>query len=79
MIDNHEIVTKLGPGVCSKLRTKTIYLNVDYRGAADEPGCGGTAAFWCLKTFECLGPDDLPVNPQDCRSGRGCAIVLPEI
>jgi hypothetical protein len=56
-----------------------MYLNVDYRREADEPGCGGTAVFWCLKTQECLGPDDVQANPDACRSPRGCAVVLPEV
>ena len=71
--------SSLQPGVCSKLRTKTMYLNVDYRREADVPGCGGTAVFWCLKTQECLGPDDVQANPDACRSPRGCAVVLPEV
>jgi hypothetical protein len=70
--------SKLGPAVCTKLRTKTMYLNVDYRSDADEPGCGGTAAFWCLKTHGSLGPDDLPACPEDCGAGRACAVVVPE-
>lgn len=67
--------SSLGPEVCSKLRTKTMYLNVDYRRAPEEPGCSDTAVFWCLKTNSSLGPDDLPVSPEGCCSGRGCAVV----
>jgi hypothetical protein len=70
--------SKLGPGVCAKLRTKTMYLNVEYRSEADEPFCRDTAVFWCMKTQGCLGPDDLPVNPGECKAGRACAVVLPE-
>ena len=71
--------TTLRPGVCSKLRTKTMYLNVDYRSEGDEPGCNNTAVYWCLKTQQALGPDDNPVCPEDCRAGRGCAVILPEL
>jgi hypothetical protein len=73
------MTTRLGPGICSKLRTKTMYLNVDQREDAEEPGCNGTAIFWCLKTHECLGPDDQRATPEDCTSSRACAVVLPEV
>jgi hypothetical protein len=72
------MTSKLGPGVCTKLRTKTMYLNVEYRADAEEPGCGNTAVYWCLKTQQPLGPDDLPVSPEACGSGRRCAVVLPD-
>ena len=71
------MTSKLGPEVCSKLRTKTMYLNVDYRRDAEEAGPWNTAAFWCLKTHDCLGPDELPANPEACRMGRACAMVHP--
>jgi hypothetical protein len=71
--------SRLGPGICSQLRTKTMYMSVETRRDADEPGCGGTAIFWCLKTHECLGPDDLQANPDYCRAPRQCAQILPEV
>lgn len=63
------------PGICAKLRTKTMYLNVEWRHEPDEPGCSNSAVFWCLKTMEVLGPDDLPANPDACRAGRACAVL----
>ena len=69
------MTSPLGPDICEKLRTKTMYLNTDYRASADEPGGRGTAAFWCLKTHRPLGPDDLPACPEDCHAGRACAVV----
>jgi hypothetical protein len=73
------MTTRLGPGICSKLRTKTMYMNYEQRADADEPSVGGTAIFWCLKTHECLGPDDRQANPDSCRAPRDCAVVLPEV
>jgi hypothetical protein len=70
------VSSALGPGVCSKLRTKTMYLNIDYRREAEEPGGSNSAVFWCLKTNGTLGPDDLPANPGDCCAGRPCAVVF---
>jgi hypothetical protein len=29
-------------------------------------------AYWCTCTQKALGPDGNPVNPDSCRSGRGC-------
>jgi hypothetical protein len=69
---------KLDLGTCAKLRTKTMYLNVEYRSDGDEPGSRGTAVYWCLKTHGPLGPDELPVCPEDCRASRACAVVRPE-
>ncbi len=63
--------------VCPKLRTKTMYLNEDYRRHPDVPATFGTAAFWCLKTMSALGPDDLPADPESCRRNRGCCTLPP--
>jgi hypothetical protein len=71
------MTSKLGPWVCAKLRTKTMYLNVDYRSDGDEPGCNDTAVYRCLKTHDVIGPDGLPVSPGECAAGRGC-VVLPD-
>jgi hypothetical protein len=67
----------LGDHVCPELRTKTMYLTVDWRRTPDAEG-SSTAIFWCLKTHLPLGPDDLPANAGDCRAGRGCC-TLPRI
>ena len=66
-----------GPHVCPKLRTKTMYLNIEQRSAADETGCYGTAVFHCLKTMSPLGPDLLPATPEECVRGRACCELRP--
>lgn len=67
----------LGEHVCPELRTKTMYLNVDWRRRPDAEGFG-TAIYWCLKTHTNLGPDDNPANVRDCGAARGCC-TLPKI
>lgn len=61
-----------GKPICRFLRTKAAYV----------PGMRGdenplteshpTATYWCLRTLEVLGPDDLPVAPEECAAGRAC-------
>ncbi len=70
-------VRSLGAHVCPKLRTKTMYLNIEHRRAADEPESFGTAVFRCLKTMSPLGPDEAPASPEDCVRGRGCCDLPP--
>ncbi len=67
---------RLGDHVCPELRTKTMFLTVDWRRHPDAEG-SSTAIYWCLKTHLPLGPDDLPANVRDCQSGRGCCTLPP--
>ncbi len=69
---------RLGSHVCPDLRTKTMYLNEEARGDADETGQGCSAAFWCLKTMDAIGPDDRPIGPELCTRGRGCCGLPPQ-
>jgi hypothetical protein len=57
--------------VCPELRTKTMYLNVEWRRDPDVES-NGTAVYWCLKTGIALGPDSLPAVPRACDSRRAC-------
>lgn len=68
---------RLDDGVCPELRTKTMYLNVEWRRRPDAEG-RGTAIYWCLKTHLNLGPDDQPADPSSCRAARACC-TLPRI
>jgi len=31
-----------------------------------------TATYWCERTAESFGPDDVPGTPQTCQPGRSC-------
>lgn len=57
---------------CQHLRHKMMY--VDPRQAT--PGYvddgSDTRVFLCARTQEVLGPDDGPVGPDVCGTGRGC-------
>ena len=67
----------LGPDVCPELRTKTMYLNIAHRRHPDSDGGDNTAIYWCVKTFTALGPDDLPLGPEDCTRARACCTLRP--
>lgn len=60
---------------CQHLRHKMMY--VDPRQAT--PGYiddgSDTRVFLCARTHEVLGPDDGPVGPEVCGTGRGCARI----
>lgn len=57
---------------CLNIRHKLMY--VDDRQAL--PGMidtdSDTRIYFCMKTQEQIGPDDEPVGPKFCVSGRGC-------
>jgi hypothetical protein len=70
---------RLGAHVCPDLRTKTMYLNEEARGDADDSFGGRSHAFWCLKTMEAVGPDDRPIGPTLCGRDRACCGLPPEV
>jgi len=59
------------PQVCRLLRTKTAF-GADAAGALWKRGESTTAAYWCLGTMECFGPDEGYVHPHACAAGRRC-------
>jgi hypothetical protein len=58
---------------CLKLRTKRMYLNaiVDPDEATFYDNYD-TSAYWCGATQTGFGPDNQPVRPDVCCSGRLC-------
>ena len=59
------------PVVCRKLRTKLAFSSLE--GLGDwRHGDSTTAAYWCLRTMEPVGPDDSFSHPHSCQSGRAC-------
>jgi hypothetical protein len=54
------------------MRHKLMYCDERHavRGTVDPHS--STRVFFCIKTCDVLGPDEKPVHPQDCHSGRGC-------
>ncbi len=68
---------------CEHLCTKTMYMaseDMDLDRYEEVDGVE-TAAFWCVFTQTEFGPDEQPVAPETCRSGRKCCVprmVAPE-
>ena len=62
------------PSVCKLLRTKNAFAN--YGSDTDvEPwqlAESTTAVYWCLKTLQHAGPDDVYAHPHHCVAGRSC-------
>lgn len=56
---------------CRHLRTKRYYYGTTEE-VMEASELSTTAQFWCLRTMRVVGPDQGPVTPQTCRSGRGC-------
>ena len=57
---------------CAHIRHKLMYgeMNHSVRGMVDDSS--DTRVFFCVKTFEALGPDEQPVSPDECAPGRSC-------
>ena len=57
---------------CAHIRHKLMYSETSHtvRGMVDDSS--DTRVFFCIKTFEALGPDDRPVSPGECAPGRSC-------
>ncbi len=57
---------------CAHIRHKLMYSEQSHmaRGMVDDSS--DTRVFFCIKTFEGLGPDDQPVSPGACAPGRSC-------
>lgn len=64
--------------VCRLLRTKTAFGSFVGNLYAWQSGRSTTAVYWCLKTMETAGPDDLYTHPHNCRAGRHCFEREPE-
>jgi hypothetical protein len=64
--------SRVPEAICGDFRTKTMYLTVTERDFLEEDPHCHTAVFWCLRTQGAYGPDDREVDPERCRSTRGC-------
>lgn len=57
---------------CMNLRHKLMYCDERHMQIGMVDASSQTRVFFCTKTGESLGPDERPVHPHDCGSGRGC-------
>lgn len=57
---------------CKNIRHKLMYCDERHatRGMVDNTS--DTRTFFCIKTFDNLGPDNNPVDPEECSSSRSC-------
>ena len=63
--------TDPGQAPCAELRSKRwFFLKAPPRSA--EELMDGSNWCWCNLTSGRLGPDQEPVDPDDCVAGRGC-------
>lgn len=74
---------RLPADCCEHLCTKTMYMaseDMDLDRYEEIDGVE-TASFWCVFTQTAFGPDDQPVAPDACRTGRKCCVprmTVPE-
>ena len=58
--------------LCSRLRTKGMFVTGYDGPPPDMPFLPDTAVYWCNRSGWAMGPDDRPANPDRCAPGRGC-------
>lgn len=57
--------------VCRHLRTKMFYIS-EALGLRYMEKTMPSESYWCMKTMTATGPDDQPVEPDECGRGRRC-------
>ncbi|MCX5689610.1 MAG: hypothetical protein NTV94_07480 [Planctomycetota bacterium] len=57
---------------CLHLRHKLMYVDDRQKLPGMVDAESSTRIYFCTRTQEQLGPDDEPVNPQQCCDGRAC-------
>jgi len=57
---------------CLNLRHKLMYVDDRQNMPGMVDAESSTRIYFCMKTQEQLGPDDLPVCPKDCNGTRSC-------
>jgi hypothetical protein len=55
---------------CLNFRVKTDFYENDTEGRPEHEACPEFP--WCELTAREVGPDDRPVDREDCASGRSC-------
>jgi hypothetical protein len=60
---------KVSRNRCCNLRWKGLYIDAERNPAEDT---SEDTALWCLRTFNCLGPDGKVVDQFECAPSRKC-------
>ncbi len=58
---------------CRRLRCKEMFIETAQLFDIAKAASG---AYWCGQTEQVLGPDGQVVEPEACKSGRGCFEAL---
>jgi len=66
-----ESPTNLKP-CCRHIRHKLKYCDARHDAPNLVDDSSDTRVFFCIKTFDALGPDNEPVSPDDCAGAREC-------
>lgn len=70
LVDDRLVDEKAVP-VCRHLRTKMFYIS-EALGLRYMEQTMPTESYWCMKTMTATGPDDQPVEPDECGRDRRC-------
>ena len=59
----------IGHAACRCLHSKEMFTHAepDHRIPSMSSGI-----YWCVHTYNCLGPDGQVAEPESCKPGRGC-------
>ncbi|MGD9791425.1 MAG: hypothetical protein AB7Q00_10020 [Phycisphaerales bacterium] len=57
---------------CRNLRHKMMYCDERQSSPGLIDDTSDTRVFFCIKTFDALGPDHEPVCPKSCTHSRAC-------
>ena len=59
----------IGHPPCRCLHAKDMFIQTE-----QNPGVPSTSSgiYWCIHTFNCLGPDGQVAQPAACKPGRRC-------
>jgi hypothetical protein len=60
----------VGESRCDYLRWKGLYVEGEWDPTV-PPG-GNDRLFWCLHTYNCLGPDGKIADDYECNPSRAC-------
>jgi hypothetical protein len=61
--------TETGHEICRCLRSKEMFIHAE---ADTRLPSGSSGIFWCIHTYNCLGPDGRVAEPASCKPGRAC-------
>ncbi len=64
-------MSNIEPPYCASLRSKKYYF-LEGPARTEDELLDASNDCWCKETQQRVGPDQEPVDPEDCRDGRAC-------